>query len=132
MLATAPWVALERLAPRLGGIFGLPGWGAKSAAAVLAVYGHLEGIPPKAAAWEVPSLRGAATLALTLREQWEAALRFRDLARLRTAADGVVIPQRAAEELRWHGASRAGWEAFCATWGLGRLRDRPHRWREDG
>ena len=43
---------------------------------------------------------------------------YRDLARLRTAEDGVPIRQKAAEELRWDGAPRAAWEAFCDEWGL--------------
>jgi 5'-3' exonuclease len=41
------------------GFPGLPGWGAKSAAAVIGHYGHLEKIPASAADWEVP-VRGAA------------------------------------------------------------------------
>jgi hypothetical protein len=57
------------------------------------------------------------------------ALLFRDLARLRTTADGVDIPQADVEELRWEGADRIAWGAFCDAWGLERLRDRPHRWR---
>ena len=77
------------------GFPGLPGWGAKSAAAVLDVYGHYETIPPKASAWEVPGVGGgrAMTLAATLRDHWDEALLYRDLARLRTAEDGVPIRQ---------------------------------------
>lgn len=121
------WLAL--VGDSSDGFPGLPGWGAKSAAAVLAVYGSLEGIPPRASHWEVPSLRGAPVLAATLREHWDEALLYRSLARLRTAADGVEIPQASAEELRWLGAPRDRWEAFCDEWGLTRLRGRPHRWR---
>ena len=47
------------------GFPGLPGWGAKSAAAVLARYGHLEDIPDAAGDWDV-TVRGAAKLAATL------------------------------------------------------------------
>jgi hypothetical protein len=57
------------------------------------------------------------------------ALLYRDLARLRTAADGVPIPQDDVEQLRWAGADRERWHAFCDQWGLARLRERPHRWR---
>ncbi|HEY0443005.1 MAG TPA: 5'-3' exonuclease H3TH domain-containing protein [Candidatus Limnocylindrales bacterium] len=110
---------------------GLPGWGAKSAAAVLAVHGTLEGIPKRASDWHVPSLRGGVLLAATLADHWREALLYRDLARLRTTADGVPIPQRDIEELRWQGAPRRTWTAFCDQWGLDRLRDRPHRWRDD-
>lgn len=120
------WLAL--VGDSADGFPGLPGWGAKSAAAVLAVYGHLEGIPAKASQWEVPSLRGAVTLCATLRQQWDDALLYRDLARLRTVEDGVPIPQHSPAQLLWRGAPRADWEAFCAKWGLGRLRARPHRW----
>jgi 5'-3' exonuclease len=122
------WLAL--VGDSSDGFPGLPGWGAKSAAAVLAVYGSLEGIPPRASHWEVPSLRGAPVLAATLRDHWDEAQLYRSLARLRTAADGVDIPQSSAEELRWIGAPRDRWEAFCDAWGLTRLRSRPHRWAE--
>ena len=112
---------------------GLPGWGSKSAAAVLSRYGHFEDIPPKASAWEVPGVGGtrAIALAATLRERWDEALLYRDLARLRTVEDGVPIRQRDADELRWDGAPRLDWEAFCDEWGLDRLRRRPHRWLAD-
>jgi 5'-3' exonuclease len=109
---------------------GLPGWGAKSAAAVLAVHGSLEKIPRRASEWRVPSLRGGVLLAATLFQHWDEALLYRDLARLRTTADGVDIPQRRVEELRWAGARRDTWRAFCDEWGLDRLRDRPHRWAD--
>jgi 5'-3' exonuclease len=107
---------------------GLPGWGDKSASAVLARYGSLEAIPAQASAWDVPGLRGAPALAATLRDRMDEALLYRDLARLRTTADGVPIPQRDVDELRWRGADRERWHAFCDEWGLDRLRDRPHRW----
>ncbi len=123
------WLAL--VGDSSDGFPGLPGWGAKSAAAVLAVYESLEGIPPRASHWEVPSLRGAPVLAATLRDHWDEALLYRSLARLRTADDGVPIPEESAGELEWRGAPRARWEAFCDTWGLARLRSRPHRWRAD-
>ena len=112
---------------------GIPGWGAKGAAAVLARYGHLEDVPPRASAWEVPGVGGgrAMTLAAALREHWDEALLYRDLARLRTADDGVPIRQRHADELRWDGAPRDAWEAFCEEWGLDRLRRRPHRWLDE-
>jgi 5'-3' exonuclease len=106
---------------------GLPLWGEKSAAAVLARYGTLEGIPPKAREWEVQSLRGTTALAASLAEHREEAELFRVLARLRTDAP---IPEREPEDLRWRGTPRAEWVAFCERWELGRLRNAPHRWRE--
>ncbi len=124
--AIPDWLAL--VGDSSDGFPGLPGWGAKSAAAVLSRYGSLEAIPHKASAWDVPSLRGGLVLAATLREQWEAALLFRSLARLRTSADGVDIPEQDVEELRWPGARRDEWAAFCERWGLSSLAGRPHRW----
>jgi 5'-3' exonuclease len=108
---------------------GLPGWGDKAASAVLARYLHFEAIPAKASEWDVPGLRSAVTLAATLRDRMDEALLYRDLARLRTAEDGVDIPQQTAEELRWQGADCATWEAFTDRYGLDKLRARPHVWR---
>jgi 5'-3' exonuclease len=109
---------------------GIPGWGAKGAAAVLSVYGHLEAIPDRASTWEVPGIGGgrAMTLAASLRDHHDEAYLYRDLARLRTVDDGVPLRQRHPDELRWDGAPRDIWEAFCDEWGLERLRSRPHRW----
>jgi 5'-3' exonuclease len=77
---------------------GLPGWGAKSAAAVLARYGHLERIPELALRWEV-TVRGGTALASTLSDQRELALLFRDLATLRV--DPSLLDSVAT--LRWRG-----------------------------
>jgi 5'-3' exonuclease len=82
------------------GFPGLPGWGAKSAGAVLARYGHLEDIPGDAADWDV-AVRGAARLAATLSEGREAAELFRLLATLRADAPGVL--EDGVGELRWRG-----------------------------
>jgi 5'-3' exonuclease len=106
---------------------GIPGWGAKSAAAVLARYGSIDAIPERARDWDVPSLRGAAGLSASLAAHREEALLYRVLARLRTDAP---LPQRDPEELRWPGAHWATWQDFCERWGLGRLRSRPHRWTD--
>lgn len=124
------WLAL--VGDSSDGFPGLAGWGAKSAAAVLARYPHLEDIPEKAFAWDVARLRGGPVLAATLREHWEEALLYRSLAQLRSVEDGVPIPQTSAEELRWQGAPRARWQAFCDQWGLAGLRNRPHRWHAKG
>jgi 5'-3' exonuclease len=128
-LSIPDWLAL--VGDSSDGYPGLPGWGAKSAAAVLAVYGDLDGIPEKASAWEVPGLRSGPVLAATLRQHWDEAILYRSLARLRTIEDGVEIPQQSASELQWTGTPRAGWEVFCDRWGLERLRSRPHRWVEE-
>lgn len=120
------WLAL--VGDSSDGYPGLPGWGAKSAAAILARYGSLEDIPPKASAWDVKSLRGAIVLAQTLRERWDEVLLYRSLARLRTTDDGVAIPEQTVDELRWTGTPRAAWAAFCRSRGLPQYAGRPHRW----
>lgn len=106
---------------------GIPGWGARSAAAVLRRYGSIDAIPPTVGAWDVPSLRGAPGLAASLAQHRGELELYRTLARLRTDAP---VPQREPAELEWHGASRDAWTSFCDAWGLDRLRDRPHRWRD--
>jgi 5'-3' exonuclease len=77
---------------------GIPGWGAKSAAAVLGHYHHLEAIPDRAADWSV-AVRGAARLAEGLAARREEAALFRRLATLRT--DLPLF--QSTDELRWLG-----------------------------
>jgi 5'-3' exonuclease len=91
------WLALVGDAP--DGYPGLPGWGARSTAAVLQRYPHLEDIPDRVSAWDV-GVRGAATLAATLHDRREEALLYRELATLRLDAP---VPQRDPGELRWRG-----------------------------
>jgi 5'-3' exonuclease len=81
---------------------GLPGWGAKSASAVLARYGHLEQIPASVADWDVPGLRGAANLAVTLRTELELALLFRRIATVETGVDVGTV-----DEWEWAGPTPA-------------------------
>jgi 5'-3' exonuclease len=77
---------------------GLPGWGPKSAAAVLARYGHLESIPTDWRTWNV-NAANAGGLARTLDRDRTLAFLFRDLATLRND-----IPLFASiDELRWTG-----------------------------
>lgn len=104
---------------------GLPGWGAKSAAAVLARWRTLDAIPERAADWDLASrLRNAPRLAAVLRDQRAEAQLYRRLATLRTDApvgDGV-------EQLAWGGVPRDAFEDFCAEMGFDRVRERVHRW----
>ena len=90
---------------------GLPGWGAKSAGAVLARYGRLEAIPEKASAWDVP-VRSGSALAATLAAQREQAVLFRTLATLRPDAPTVAD----VDELRWRGPAPE-FEAIAAWLG---------------
>jgi 5'-3' exonuclease len=62
---------------------GLRGWGAKSTAAVLARFRHIEAIPADWREWHA-NATNPASLATTLIEQRELALLFRTLATLRT------------------------------------------------
>ena len=80
------------------GFPGLAGWGAKSTAAVLARYGHLEAIPADPHAWSV-NVANPAKLAQVLQRDRDRALLFRDLATLRT--DIPLFDD--VEALRWTG-----------------------------
>ena len=80
------------------GFPGLPGWGARSTAAVLSHYVHLENIPDAVGQWEV-SVRGSAKLAATLAENRELAMLFREVA---TIADDAPTFGR-LNELAWVG-----------------------------
>jgi len=80
---------------------GLQGWGAKSSAAVLAKFIHLEAIPKDCREWRV-NATNAGALADTLVREWEHALLFRTLATLRT--DMPLFKD--VDELRWAGPKR--------------------------
>ena len=117
------WLAL--VGDDADGIPGVPRWGARSAAALLAHYEHLEAIPPAETQWNVV-VRGAAALARSLREHREQALLYRRLATLRTD-----VPLReGTEALRWLGASRPDLTALCGEIGGAEILDRVQRWRE--
>jgi 5'-3' exonuclease len=81
---------------------GLPGWGPKSSAAVLAKFRHIEAIPADWREWSV-NVTGAGSLAATLVRDRERALLFRTLATLRSD-----VPLFAdVEQLRWDGPTEA-------------------------
>jgi 5'-3' exonuclease len=81
---------------------GLSGWGAKSTAAVLSRYGHIESIPEDWQNWKV-NATGASSLAATLVRERERAFLFRNLATLRTD----VPLFKSVEELQWNGPTPA-------------------------
>jgi len=110
------WLALA--GDSADGYPGLPGWGARSAATVLARYEHLEGIPERAAEWDVP-VRGAERLAATLVAERERARLFRTLATLRADApvDGEV------DDWRWRGPGE-GFAAWAERLGAPALHER--------
>jgi 5'-3' exonuclease len=90
------WLAL--VGDTADGFPGLPGWGAKSASAVLARYRHLEDIPREAGRWDVPGLRGAPKLAATLTDNLELAVLFRLIATVDTSVDVGTV-----DDWRWTG-----------------------------
>jgi len=113
------WLAL--VGDSADGYPGLPGWGATSAATVLARYQHLERIPRLATEWDV-SVRRSVRLARTLAEQRERALLFRELATLRADA-----PIRAdVDALRWTGP-RSDFAAWSERLGAPPLHERASR-----
>jgi len=94
------WLAL--VGDSADGFPGLPGWGAKSAAAALAHYGHLRAIPDDVTMWDpvvVRSVRGAAALASALSNGRHLAALFLELATLRVERSLLAR----VEDLRWMG-----------------------------
>ena len=81
---------------------GLRGWGAKSSAAVLRRYGHLESIPENWRTWGV-NAANPASLALTLFRERDRAFLFRDLATLRCHLELFD----SVDDLRWNGPTPA-------------------------
>lgn len=105
------------------GFPGLPGWGAKSAAAVLRRWGHLEDIPADPASWDA-GVRGAAKLNAVLREQFELALLFRRIATVETDAPVSAT----VDELRWTGPPDPdAFAAMCTELGAPGLAERANR-----
>ena len=77
---------------------GLPGWGAKSAASVLAKFGQLDAVPASSGDWGLPTVRSAPNLARTLQDQMKLALLFRTIA---TVALDVEVG--AVDDWQWKG-----------------------------
>jgi 5'-3' exonuclease len=77
---------------------GLPGWGAKSTAGVLAKFGHIDCIPPDWREWHV-DVANTSALSRILREERDRALLFRTLATLRS--DIALFDN--VDELEWKG-----------------------------
>ncbi len=118
------WLAL--VGDSADGIPGLPGWGEKSASAVLARYLTIDAIPDEHALWAV-DVRNPGRLAAALREHRVEAALYRRLATLRTdvpLAEGLA-------DLEWRGARRRELEAVCLEAGYAELLERVPRWRPD-
>ena len=112
------WLAL--VGDTADGFPGLKGWGAKSAAAVLARYETLESIPDDATDWDL-EVRSATRLAETLREHRDDALLFRTLATLRTDGHVGVVA-----DWEWRGPT-AEFPAWADRLGQPSLTERAER-----
>jgi len=117
------WLAL--VGDSADGYPGIARWGAKSAAAVLARYGHLEAIPDHERDWGLV-VRGASALAASLREHRDEANLYRRLATLRTDAPLADT----LDDLRWRGARRAELTDLCHELGNEDFLERVPRWRD--
>jgi 5'-3' exonuclease len=118
------WLAL--VGDSADGYPGIPGWGAKSAAVVLAYYNHMESIPDDSTKWRVSSIsRGrAVSLAESLAQRREEALLYKKLA---TVRKDVPIKEKLGD-LKWQGA----WErlkVICHELGEEKIPMRISRWR---
>jgi 5'-3' exonuclease len=115
------WLAL--VGDAADGYPGVPGWGAKSASAVLSQFGHLEAIPADAREWGLPIGR-ASRLAESLAAHEDEVRLYRTLATLR---EDVPL-EETLDDLAWQGA----WDrltAICHACGEETLPKRIPRWR---
>jgi len=116
------WLAL--VGDAADGIPGIPGFGEKTSAAVLAAHGHLEDIPAKGADWKVRP-RGADALADVLAARRDDAFLYR---RLATLVTDVPLTESLGD-LAFAGVPRDGFGAFCDRFEVKDLAPRVGRWR---
>ena len=114
------WLAL--VGDSADGIPGITGFGAKTAAKLLSVYGSIEAIPSNCDDWAVP-IRGAPRLATTLKEHLDEARLYRVLA---TLATNVPLEEN-LEDLLWRGADPSLYQRISER--LGTSTPEPLRWR---
>jgi 5'-3' exonuclease len=119
------WLAL--VGDSADGYPGLPGWGEKSAAAVLQRFKKIESIPDDATKWRISALSPGrrASLAASLAARRPEAMLYRKLARLR---QDVPLKERLTD-LQWRGASNR-LKALCRELGEERLLTRIPKWRK--
>ncbi len=118
------WLAL--VGDSADGFPGVPGWGAKSSAAVLSRFEHLESIPNDPAKWKLSAISAgrSASLAENLVRHHNEALLFRKLAALRKD----VPLEETLDDLKWQGA-RPRLKKLCHELGDERISERVTRWR---
>ena len=114
------WLAL--VGDTADGIPGVPGFGAKTAAALLTRYGSVEAIPAHSADWDV-KIRSGIRLAHTLGEMRDEVALYKQLA---TLVEDVPLAET-LDNLRWRGADRARFERLERR--LGGVPMRPRKWR---
>lgn len=107
------------------GIPGIPRWGAKTASVLLAQYSHIEDIPLDNMMWTV-KVRGADAAAASLKENYDKALFYRELATLRTD----VVLSETLEQLTWQGVNRGRFDALSNEYGFSPDMIRSHEWNE--
>ena len=107
------------------GIPGIPRWGAKTASQLLAQYSHIEDIPLNNMMWTV-KVRGADAVAASLKENFEKALFYRELATLRTD----VVLAETLEQLTWMGVHQGRFDALCNEYGFSADMIRDHEWNK--
>jgi len=95
------------------GVPGLPGWGAKSTAAVLSRWGRLEMIPDDESSWDV-TVRGAPKLAAVLRQNRPLANLYRDLTTLRRD----VPLKETLDDIEWKGVDEPAYGELCERLGF--------------
>jgi 5'-3' exonuclease len=105
---------------------GIPGWGAKSASAILSHFGHLEKVPADSKRWNLKSISPgrAASLAQSLAAHRDDAFLFRELATLRQD----VPLQEKLNGLKWKGAFPRLRE-ICSSLGDEKTPMRVPRWQ---
>lgn len=114
------WLAL--VGDTADGIPGIPGFGAKTAAALLSRYATVEAIPPHSVHWDV-NVRGGMRLAATLNERRDDAALYKHLATLVT---DVPLPE-SLDDLRWRGGHRQRFQDLERR--LGTMPMRPRLWQ---
>jgi 5'-3' exonuclease len=115
------WLAL--VGDDADGLPGVPGFGEKTASALLARYGRLEAIPQDPASWP-GTIRGRGVLAAELARAGDEVLLWR---RLATLVRDVPLPH-ALDDLRWRGIPRQRFEAWCERLGARALLAPLERW----
>jgi len=118
---------LALLGDKVDDLPGVPGFGARTAAAALSAFGTLEAIPAEASGWAGVPVRGAERLAASWRAHRARALRVRALATLVRDVPGFAAR---VEDTAWRGAHREEFGALCARLGWGRIAERVPRWAE--